>query len=86
MNHKSNVIPLKPIKKKAKLKAQAVTGPAQVLDMVERRQEMIRSERRRARRNILSEFISAWVVVPERGLLEVALYDISNDGLSFDCN
>lgn len=86
MNHKSNVIPLKPMKRKAQPKGEAHRKPAPILDMVERRQEMIRIERRRARRNILSESVSAWVVVPEKGLLEVALYDISVDGLSFDCD
>lgn len=85
MNQKSNVIQLKPVKRKASSKAQASGVAAPVLDMVEKRQEMIRTERRRTRRNVLSESISAWVIVPERGLLEVNLYDISTDGLSFDC-
>ncbi len=86
MNHKSNIIPLKQSKRKLKATSKASgAGPAPVVDMVERRQEMIRTERRRARRNVLSESVSAWVVVPEKGLLEVALYDISIDGLSFDC-
>lgn len=88
MNQKSNVIQLKPSKRKAHSKsAAAISGQkAQVLDISEKRQEMIRTERRRARRNILSEVVSAWVVVPKKGLLEVALYDISVDGLSFDCS
>lgn len=86
MNHKSNILPLKQNKRKLKTTARMHgQGPAPVLDMVERRQEMIRTERRRTRRNVLSEFVSAWVVVPEKGLLEVGLYDISIDGLSFDC-
>lgn len=87
MNVKSNVIQLNPAKRKAHSKSAGSVGgqKAQVLDMTQKRQEMIRTERRRARRNILSETISAWVVVPEKGLFEVSIYDISVDGLSFDC-
>ena len=88
MNHKSNVIQLNPTKRKAHSKSAGSVGgqKAQVLNITEKRQEMIRTERRRARRNILSETISAWVVVPEKGLMEVSLYDISVDGLAFDCS
>lgn len=57
---------------------------AAVVDMTERRQEMLKEERRTARRTILTEFVGAFIVVPQRGLCEVALYDISDSGMSFD--
>ena len=57
---------------------------APVLDMTERRNEMLTSERRRVRRTILSEFVGAHVVVPERGLQKVTIYDISEEGIAFD--
>lgn len=52
--------------------------------MVEPRQAILNDERRDLRRTILTEFVGAFVVVPERGLLRVGLYDISEDGLAFE--
>lgn len=57
---------------------------ASVVDMTEKRQEILSRDRREVKRTILTEFIGAFVVLPERGLLKVALYDISDNGLSFD--
>ncbi|NCN40746.1 PilZ domain-containing protein [bacterium] len=57
---------------------------AEIVDMVERREEILQNERRIAKRTILSEFIGAYTVVPGKGLVKVAMYDISEDGLSFD--
>ena len=57
---------------------------ASLLDMTERRQEIINQERREVRRTILTGFIGAFAVVPKRGLLKVDVYDISADGISFD--
>lgn len=61
---------------------------AMVMDMVEARQEILSSERRELKRTILTEFVGAFVVIPGRGLMRVSLYDISDNGLSFelDCN
>ncbi len=56
----------------------------EVLSITETRQESIQEERRRAKRTILREFIGAFVVVPENGLLKVNLNDVSEEGLSFD--
>ena len=84
MSIKSNVIDFKKFKRS---KGSAVTHsetPAPVLDMTERRQEIITQERRKVRRTILTEFVGAFVVVPGRGLMKVALYDISDNGLAFD--
>lgn len=57
---------------------------APVIDMTERRQEIITEERRVARRTLLSSFIGAFCVVPRVGLIKVTLYDVSEKGLSFD--
>lgn len=64
-------------------KGQAVNS-APVIDMTERRQEILLKERRQVRRTILSEFIGAFAVVPRKGLLKVNLYDISENGMAFD--
>ena len=61
-----------------------ITSVHPVLDMTERRATIINEERRQVKRTILNEFIGANVVVPERGLLKIALHDISVDGLAFD--
>ncbi|MCB0362037.1 MAG: PilZ domain-containing protein [Bdellovibrionales bacterium] len=55
-----------------------------VVDMTERRHEQIQRDRRQVKRSLLTEFIGAFVVVPQRGLMKVALYDISENGLAFD--
>ena len=57
---------------------------APVLDMTEKRNEIIMQERRKVRRTLLSEFISAFVLVPRKGLLKVILADISVDGAAID--
>ena len=45
---------------------------------------MLFHERRKIKRTILSEFVSAMVVLPEKGLMKVAIFDISDQGISFD--
>lgn len=52
--------------------------------MTEARQEILSRDRRDVKRTILTEFVGAFVVLPEKGLLKAALYDISDNGLSFD--
>lgn len=59
---------------------------APVFDLVEPRQAILKDERRELRRTILTEFVGAFAVVPDRGLLRVSLYDISDEGLSFECD
>lgn len=59
-------------------------GTASVLDMTEARQEILSRDRREVKRTILTEFIGAFVVLPDRGLLKCALYDVSDNGLAFD--
>jgi len=90
MDSKSNVIDLaKRRKERSENEAQSVVevkkkDQAPVLDMTERRNEIIQSERRRVRRTILTEFVGAFVVIPGQGLLKVSLYDISETGVAFD--
>jgi hypothetical protein len=72
------------LKKKSGPKASTGATKAPVIDMTERRQEIIVEERRKTRRTILSSFIGAFCIVPRKGLVKVALYDISENGLSFD--
>lgn len=73
------------LKQNSKIKQVKSEHKAQVLDMVERRQEAITKERRALKRTILTEFIG-FSIVTEKGLLEVSLYDISKSGLSFECH
>lgn len=87
MAEKSNVIDFvarKASQNKTQENAQSKNSDVNVLDMSKRRQEMLKEERRQVRRTILTEFIGAYVVVPGKGLQKVALYDISESGLSFD--
>lgn len=72
-NHKENPANLKKQKDKP-----------EVVDMTEARQQIINNERRDVKRTILTEFIGAFAVLPERGLMRLSLYDISDRGISFD--
>ncbi|MBC7742951.1 MAG: PilZ domain-containing protein [Bdellovibrionaceae bacterium] len=60
------------------------TEPTDVLSYEEQKQKILFHERRQIKRTILTEFVSAMVVLPEKGLLKVAIYDISEEGISFD--
>jgi len=63
---------------------QVIQMPTAVLDMTARRCEMINDERRQVRRTVLSHFIGAFVVNPAKGLETVTIFDISENGISFD--
>lgn len=67
-----------------KKNSKKAASEAPVVDMTEARNEMIQQERRKVRRTLLSEFISAFVLVPRKGLLKVTLADISEDGAALD--
>lgn len=70
-----------------RLKAPSVVGgnhAAPVINLDEKKQTILFQERRQVKRTILSEFVSSMVIVPEKGLLKISLYDVSEDGLSFD--
>ena len=55
-----------------------------VVDMTVAREEMINKDRREVKRTILTEFVGAFAVLPEKGLMKVTLYDISENGIAFD--
>lgn len=57
---------------------------ASVVDIGEKRQQMISEERRSVRRTILTEFIGVHTVVPGYGLQKCTLRDISVKGIAFD--
>lgn len=72
----------------SRLKSETTTVKHQeatnVIDYDETKQKLLLFERRKIKRTILTEFVSAMVVLPEKGLLKVSLYDISENGMSFD--
>lgn len=91
MDSSGKVIDLRKRMKKAANKAAAgdhqshkPTEMVEIVDISQRRQEKIDSERRGVKRTILSEFIGAHIVVPNRGLQKCTIYDISDNGISFD--
>lgn len=55
-----------------------------VLDFTKAREEVLNRDRREVKRTILTEFVGAFVILPEKGLMKVALYDISDNGVAFD--
>jgi hypothetical protein len=86
MAEKSNLIDLtKKIKQNFKKSSNiGFLSESEVLDMTQRRNEIVSEERREVKRTILTEFVGAFVVVPQKGLLKVAIYDISDNGIAFE--
>lgn len=72
----------------SRLNTMAETAPAKsfadVLSYEEQKKLILVHERRNIKRTILSEFVSAMVIIPEKGLIRVGIYDISEQGISFD--
>lgn len=64
--------------------AETISSTPAVVNYAEQKQRLLFHERRQAKRTVLSEFVSAMCVIPEKGLLKVSLYDISEEGISFD--
>lgn len=60
------------------------TQSAEVVNLEDKKQTILFHERRQVKRTILTEYISSMVVIPEKGLMKVAIHDISEDGISFD--
>ncbi len=56
----------------------------QVFDVTQRIQDRQAEDRRKIKRVVLNDFISAHVYVPGRGLLKIALKDITDKGLAFE--
>lgn len=63
---------------------EALVEPSSLVDITEIRAQTLRSDRRKVKRTILTEFIAVHAVVPEEGLIKVGLFDINKQGLSFD--
>lgn len=66
------------------LMTESVKPSSQIVNFTDHKQQILFHERRQAKRSVLSEIVSAMVVLPEKGLMKVSLYDISEEGLSFD--
>jgi hypothetical protein len=62
----------------------ASVASANIHDISEIRKEMVDRDRREVKRTILTEFVGAFVVVPEHGLMKASMYDISDNGMAFD--
>jgi hypothetical protein len=73
-------------RRKAQLEKEQATveEPAEVLDFEEKREILVKKERRSGKRTVLTEILGSYIVVPQKGLQKVALYDISEHGVSFD--
>lgn len=55
-----------------------------VIDISQKRMQILEDDRRKVKRTLLTEFIAVHAVIPGSGLQKVILYDINEDGLSFD--
>ena len=79
-----NVIDLTLRLKKQKSGVKAKSMKAEVIDMTEKRNEILVQERRKVKRTLLSEFVGAMALVPRKGLVKCTMHDISENGLAFD--
>lgn len=80
----SKVIDLVPRLKTVNLDTAQSVETAEVVNLQEKKQTILFHERRQVKRTILTEFMSAMVILPEKGLLKVTIHDISEEGISFD--
>ena len=70
--------------KTKEIQKQLKSGEAGVVDIAEKRAEILSQDRRNVKRTILTEFIAVHTVLPGMGLLKVTLYDINENGVAFD--
>ena len=90
METKNNVIEFASFKRsdsaeKAHQEREEFTGPSgSIIELESHKNVAIGQERRQVRRTMLSEFVGAFIVVPQVGLQEVCLFDISDGGVAFD--
>lgn len=56
----------------------------EVIDITQKRSELINRDRRAVKRTLLTEFIAVHVLIPGQGLLRVTLHDIHEKGIAFD--
>lgn len=86
---KNNIIDLTPFIKESKkeknsLSKQKDKMKSPPLSITSLRQKTIYEERRQVKRSIFREFIHAQAVIPSRGLLDIFLQNISENGVAFD--
>ncbi len=87
MSSSSNVIDLQKHRAKGKKSGKKTAQRddlAPIVDITEKRQEIIAEEKRGVKRTLLTEFIGVHLIVPNKGLTKCALYDISENGLAFE--
>lgn len=94
MGSSSNVIDLQKhrakrglpkVKKQSNKSSEVVKGDAlPIVNLTERRQEIIEEERRGVKRTLLQEFVGLHLIIPAKGLCKCTIYDISENGLAFD--
>jgi hypothetical protein len=70
--------------KAKEIQKQIKSGNAAVVDIAEKRAEILKEDRRNVKRTILTEFIAVHTVLPGMGLMKVTLYDINENGVAFD--
>jgi hypothetical protein len=81
----SNVIDFTSRKKvQGAVQASSEATSAEVLNIADLRSKIISEDRRQVKRTILTEFIAMHIIVPNFGVMKVALYDITEHGVSFD--
>lgn len=80
----SKVIDLVPRLKTVNHEAINSVNNAEVVDLQDKKQTILFHERRQVKRTILTELISSMVIIPEKGLMKVAIHDISDEGVSFE--
>lgn len=82
----SKVIDLVPHLKTVNSAIKEPTAPtgAEVVNLSDEKQKILFHERRQVKRTILTELMSSFVVLPEKGLMKVDIHDISEEGISFD--
>ncbi|MFP5519948.1 MAG: PilZ domain-containing protein [Bdellovibrionia bacterium] len=68
----------------SKLQESSYQGAQEPLNLTEARMAIMSKERRQVKRTILTEFVGAYAILPERGLMKVNLYDVSENGIAFD--
>lgn len=76
------------IKVKASVEASTQSAPSssseKIITLEQARQALLDQEKRQNQRTILSDLVSVYAVLPERGLLKVDVHNLGDKGLAFD--
>ena len=65
-------------------KSSSKNKKSEVVDFDSRREAARNTERRIAKRTVLTEFVGCFIVIPQHGLRRVNMHDISESGIAFD--